>query len=206
MARGSEVHSVIWKKSPLTFTILSCAPIISWAPDKRLSLLDQFLNVDRHFFSPRFFQVKVAYLCPTLCDPMDYTVHQILQARILEWVAVPFSRGSSQPRDQTQVCSIAGRFFTSWATREALTWRQTGLLWPPSGLPEPESTLVITAFPTLSPRIPGTEAWPLRGHLSTLQQLPFSNTGCDVLTPGVCLLQPATNWSWSWNQSLMVSF
>ena len=54
------------------------------------------------------------------CDPMDYTVHGILQARILEWVAFPFSRGSSQPRDQTQVSHIAGGFFTSWATREAL--------------------------------------------------------------------------------------
>ena len=42
----------------------------------------------------------------------------ILQARILEWVAMPFSRGSSQPRDQTQVSHTAGRFFTSWATRE----------------------------------------------------------------------------------------
>ena len=41
----------------------------------------------------------IAQLCPTLCDPMDYTVHGILQARILEWVAVPFSRGSSQPGD-----------------------------------------------------------------------------------------------------------
>ena len=50
---------------------------------------------------------------------MDYTVHGILQARILEGVALPFSRGSSQPRDQTQVSCIAGRFFTSWATREA---------------------------------------------------------------------------------------
>ena len=46
-------------------------------------------------------------------------VHGILQARILEWVAFPFARGSSQPRDQTQVSRIAGRFFTSWATREA---------------------------------------------------------------------------------------
>jgi len=41
-------------------------------------------------------KVKVTQLCPTLCDPMDYTVHGILQARILEWVAFPFSRGSSQ--------------------------------------------------------------------------------------------------------------
>ena len=61
---------------------------------------------------------KVAQLCLTLCDPMDCTVHGILQARILEWVAFPFSRGSSQPRDQTQVSLSAGRFFTSWATGE----------------------------------------------------------------------------------------
>ena len=65
-------------------------------------------------------KVKVTQLCLTLCNPMDYTVHGILQARILEWVAFPFSRGSSQPRDQSQVSRIAGRFFTSWATREAL--------------------------------------------------------------------------------------
>ena len=51
---------------------------------------------------------------------MDYTVHGILQARILEWVAFPFSRETSQPRDWTQVSRIAGEFFTSWATREAL--------------------------------------------------------------------------------------
>ena len=53
-------------------------------------------------------KVKVAHLCPTLCDPMDYTVHVILQTRILEWVAFPFSKGSAQPRDQTQVSCIAG--------------------------------------------------------------------------------------------------
>ena len=64
-------------------------------------------------------QGKVAQLCPTLCNPMDYRIHGSLQARILEWVAFPFSRGSSQPRDWTQVSCIAGRFFTSWATRDA---------------------------------------------------------------------------------------
>ena len=52
-------------------------------------------------------------MCVCLCDPMDCMVHGILQARILEWVAIPFSRGSSQPRDQTQVSHIAGGFFTS---------------------------------------------------------------------------------------------
>ena len=71
---------------------------------------------------PQFSSVQfssVTQSCLTLCDPMDYTVHGILQARTLELVALPFSKGSSQPRDQTQVCQIAGRFFTSWATREA---------------------------------------------------------------------------------------
>ena len=58
-------------------------------------------------------KVNVAQLRPTLCDSMDYTVHGILQARRLEWVAFPFSRGSSQPRDGTQVSHIADPFFTS---------------------------------------------------------------------------------------------
>ena len=58
-------------------------------------------------------KMKVAQLCLTLCDPMDYAVHGNLQARILEWVAFPFSRGSSQPRDRTQVSGIAGGFFTN---------------------------------------------------------------------------------------------
>ena len=61
--------------------------------------------------------VLIAQSCPALCDPMDYSPSGslsmgILQARILVWVAIPFSRGSSQPRDQTQVSCLAGRFFT----------------------------------------------------------------------------------------------
>ena len=64
-------------------------------------------------------KMKVAQLCPTLCDPMGYTVHGILQARILEWVAFPFSGGLPQPMNWTQVSRIAGGFFTSRATREA---------------------------------------------------------------------------------------
>ena len=58
-------------------------------------------------------QVKVTQSCPTLCDLMVYTVHGILRARILEWVAFPFSRSSSQPRDWTQVSHIADGFFTN---------------------------------------------------------------------------------------------
>ena len=66
----------------------------------------------------------VTQSCLTLCDPMDCStpgssVHGILQARILEWVAMPFSKRSSQPRDWTQVSCIVGVFFTVWATREA---------------------------------------------------------------------------------------
>ena len=62
--------------------------------------------------------VLVAQLCLTLCDPVDCSppgssVHVILQARILEWVDIPFSRESSQPRDRTRVSHIAGRFFTT---------------------------------------------------------------------------------------------
>ena len=63
-------------------------------------------------------KVKVAQSCPTLCNPMDYTVHGILQARILEWVAISFSRGSSQPRDQTQVSPVAGGFFPGLNSQE----------------------------------------------------------------------------------------
>ena len=67
---------------------------------------------------------KLAQSCPTLCDPMNCSspgsfVHGILQARILEWVAVPFSKGSSWPRGRTQVSGITGRSFTVWATPEA---------------------------------------------------------------------------------------
>ena len=64
---------------------------------------------------------KIAQSCPTICDPMHYTVHGILQARILKWVAFPFS----QPTDRIQVSLIAGRFFTSWTIREApyIWWR-----------------------------------------------------------------------------------
>ena len=65
-------------------------------------------------------------VCLTLCNLI---VHGVLQARILEWVAFPFSRGSSQPRDWTLVSHIAGEFFTSWTTREAPEY-WSGLAYP----------------------------------------------------------------------------
>ena len=68
---------------------------------------------------------EVTQSCPILCDPMDCSppgssVHGIFQARVLEWAAISFSRGSSPPRNQTRVSCIAGRLFTIWATRETL--------------------------------------------------------------------------------------
>ena len=65
---------------------------LDWAWESNLGILNFILKIMK-------VKVKVAQLCPTLCDPTGYTVNGILQARILEWVALPFSRGSSQPRD-----------------------------------------------------------------------------------------------------------
>ena len=75
---------------------------------------------------PASWRRKVAQLCPTLCDPMDCSLpgsslHGILQARVLEWIAISFSRGSSRPRDRTLVSCISGKHFNLWATREVPT-------------------------------------------------------------------------------------
>ena len=104
----------------------------------------------------RRFKVKIVQSRPTLCNPMDYTVHGILQARILEWVAFPFSRGSSQPRDWTQVSHIAGRFFTSWANREAQEY------WSGEPIPSP----VDLPDAGIKPRFPAFQADSLPTELS----------------------------------------
>ena len=83
-------------------------------------------------------QSEVAQACPTLCDPMDCSlpgssIHEIFQARVLEWVAISFSRGSSQPRDGTWASRITGRHFTIWATREALGQQRGKKKWRPRG-------------------------------------------------------------------------
>ena len=83
----------------------------------------QQLNACDGFFQKVMKRVLVALSCLTLCGPMNCSppgssVHGIFQAGILEWIAIPFSSGSSWPRDWTRVSCIAGRFFTAWATRE----------------------------------------------------------------------------------------
>ena len=76
-----------------------------------------------HFFSKYMHPWEnetVVPSCPTLCNPMDYSPPGSSVHRILEWVVIPFSRGSSQSRYQTGTSCIVGRFFTIWATREVL--------------------------------------------------------------------------------------
>ena len=118
-------------------------------------------------------EVKVAQLCPTLCNPMDYTVHGTLQARILEWVAFPFSRESSQPRDQTQVSSIVGGFFTSWTQGKP---KNTGV-----GENESEVTRLCRLFAT--PRTAAQQDPPSMEFSTGVGSL--SLTSGDLPNPGI---------------------
>ena len=93
-----------------------------WHPlgSPQFFLYPEIIERDIHFYNPKWSEVAQSY--PTLCDAMDcslpgFSIHGILQARILEWVTISFSRGSSRPRDRTRVFCIGG--FNLWATREA---------------------------------------------------------------------------------------
>ena len=95
---------------------------------------------------------KLLQLCLTLCDPKDYSlpgssVYGIFQAKVLEWVAISFSRGSSRPGDWTQVSHIVGRCFTLWATREAHRSKHNKQ-WKPPLTP---SSHDFTPFSSISP-------------------------------------------------------
>ena len=125
-------------------------------------------------------QAESLQSCPTLCHSTDYSlpgssVHRILQVKILEWVAMPSTRGSSWPRDRTQVSHIAGRFFTIWATREThlkcrkmikTCWMQCPCVLRPN---HPEHTVAL-ASPVVSSwwvsslwLTPSTHLWTLIG-------------------------------------------
>ena len=146
---GSSVHGFLQAR-PLERLAISSSRGSSWFRDRThiscipcISRHSLFLG---HLGSPFNsiiwdVRVKVVQLCLNLCDPMDYRVHGILQARTLEWVAFPFSRGSSQPRDGTQVSRIVGRFFTSWATREAQEYWSRQPFPSPVDLPDPGTEL-----------------------------------------------------------------
>ena len=91
----------------------------------------QMLYINTYVWNlQKWYEVKwseVAQSCPALCNPVDcslfrFSVRGIFQARVLEWVAISFSRGSSWPRDWAQVSHTVGRCFTLWATREVQKW------------------------------------------------------------------------------------
>ena len=101
--------------------------IIKKAREFQKNIYFFFIDYAKTFDCVKVKESEVARLCPTLCDPVDcslpgFSVHGILQARILEWVAISFSRGFFWPRDRTQVSCIGGRRFYLWATREARFW------------------------------------------------------------------------------------
>ena len=105
---------MLWSMESQSQTQLSDLTELNWGVGEHVKLSNEnslFGKVDGSKV-----KVKVAQLCLTLGYPMDYTVHGYLQTRMLERVAYPFSKGSSQPRDRTQLSCVIGRFFTSWAT------------------------------------------------------------------------------------------
>ena len=120
--------------------------------------------------------VLVAQLCPTLCNPKGCSVpgssiRGILQVRILEWVPIPFSKGSFQPKDRTHVSQISGRFSTIWATREAHLnekWK-----WSRSVVSDSSRPHGLTPWTPLSMRFFQARVW---------NGLPFPS-------PGICLTQ-----------------
>ena len=119
------------KKRPGEASVWSEAKGAAKQADWRRSYRQKFSKLvtpENKLFSAES-ESEVAQLCSTLCDPMDYSlsgssIHGIFQARVLEWVAISFSRGSSRPRDRTQVSCIAGRRFYHLNTREAYFLKQ----------------------------------------------------------------------------------
>ena len=122
MDRGAwwvTVHGV--KKSQTWLSNWAINMKDHWSQIIITKIIMKFWNIFENYQE----SVSVTQSNPTFCSPMDCSlpgssVQRILQARILEWAAIPFSRESSQPKDWTWISSIAGRFFTVWATREAI--------------------------------------------------------------------------------------
>ena len=153
--------------------------------------------LQRTFYS--FLTVIDAQPCPTLCDPKDWSppsssVHGILQARILEWVAVPFSRRFSQPRDQTQVSLMAGIFFIVWVTREALSWQYTDLnAWrakqlSPLKIPRKKGAQLFSSPDICSHMNNDTILWG-RDHMDNLILVMKTQTSQMIQKKGECLSQ-----------------
>ena len=129
-------------------------------------------------------KAKVSQLCLTLRDSMDYIVHGILQARIPEWVAFPFSRGSSKPRNWTTVC-IAGGFFTSWATREAQEyWSWVAYPFSRGSSPPRNPTRVGLQADSLPAELPGKPVKPSK----SLQMIKYFKSSMLIQSQGLLSL------------------
>ena len=125
--QDSNLFQVSSKK---VFTLLIADHIYSFLfarisePQQRVYYPIRWVFLNFRAYTRAESESEVAQSCPTLCDPVDsslpgFSVHGILQARILEWVTISFSRGSSPLTDQTRVSCIGGRYFNLWPTKEA---------------------------------------------------------------------------------------
>ena len=124
----------------------------------------------------------VTQSCLTLCDPVDCSppgssVHGILQARVLEWVAIFFSRGYSQARDQTQLSHTAGRLFNHWATREALAMQKNNYIF----IPCPEDPRWASKMLAYSERCQIHDLWRRFNFRTRDQAWSLNNCKCYVL-------------------------
>ena len=100
--------------------IMACSPITSWQTDgEKVETVTDFIFLGYKITADSDWSHEIKTLPSWEKSLSGSSIHGIFQARVLEWIAISFSRGSSQPRDQTQVSRIAGRRFTIWATREA---------------------------------------------------------------------------------------
>ena len=120
MVHTSDIAKTKWS----TEATINADKKIQASGNSKNTRINNILISDEGKWKSKSLAIFCAQSCLTLCDPMDCSpsgssLHGILQARILEWVAVSSSRGSSQSRDWTQVSCIVGRLFTVWVTREA---------------------------------------------------------------------------------------
>ena len=158
----------------------------------------EFFLLQTLHFSPNLLLLLLSHFSRVqLCDPKAYPVHGILQARILEWVVFPFSRGSSQPRSQTQVSCIAGRFFTVYMRHEILQnyTNEEGQSW--SKLGSKKKTLFWVLSPAFSEyffiTFPPSNKWPpCDSALLVMSLSPQARGFTPVLQSSACPIW----WGW----------
>ena len=136
------------------------------------------------------------------CSLPGFSVHGIFQARVLEWVAISFSGGSSRPRDRTRVSRIVGRRFTHWATREA--WIKQMVFWNSLAFSVIQRMLAIwclVPLPFLKPACTSgssqfTYCWILDWRILSLTLLVWDECNCAVVWAFF-----AVAFLWDWNEN-----